>query len=282
MSTITLQDLLVPRKDAVWAQPVPLTALGHQLLYSQVGGKPPVVATRPTTPPVDAKPSSVLRERGAANLIMTAAGEATVRLAARQIADTLRKHHPNTKIQIYTSYWDRARRTADILQDELRQWNPLVKYVDNLAPQSLGSIESRPTSEVKSTLDTLRTTKTDVPPPGVSPISGMPGETTDSYRRRILPEIAKLMVETSNTPTLLDIVAAHSSDIRLVRAWVEAGYKPSLALDPKYMRSGIREFQVDGLMNSGGKWFYRTNVLPRVQDFRVVFVRHGDTPFQGK
>jgi broad specificity phosphatase PhoE len=285
---LSIEDLLraLPGRSASSASSA-LVGVGHDAIYSQIGVQHPPAnqhrpyVSSPTTPPLHPPPDPILRERGASNLSMLPEGEAQIHTIGRQIAKQLRLR-PDVKVHLYTSAFDRTKKTAAILADELRAYDPKVEVIPELAPQSLGSLEGQQSSTVRSTVDRLRTITTNTKPNGVSPLTGQPGESTDHYRRRVLPVIEKLLTTTTAPgANLIGIVCDHSSGMNLVRAWLSAGTKPTFTLDTRYLRSAQSDApRVDGVVWRNGKFVYRTAALPIVEQMNLVLVRHGMTEFQ--
>ncbi len=234
---------------------------------------------KPTTPPLHPAPETPIRERGASNIAMLWQSEFLIHDTGRRIAAQLAKR-PGVRVQIYTSAFDRTIKTAEILATELKAFHAKVITVPELAPQSLGGLEGQVSSTVKSTIDQLRTTALNAIPPGTSPLTGQNGESTDHYAKRLLPQIEKLMKETSDNPNLVAIVCDHSSGLKVIKSWVMAGSKPTLKLDTRYLKASIDGQRVDGLLKTrGGMWVYRNNIIPRAEDFKIILLNHGPTEF---
>jgi broad specificity phosphatase PhoE len=134
---------------------------------------------------------------------------------------------------------------------------PELEILPELAPQSLGAYEGAPTDEVKEILSRLRKSAPDVAPPGISPLTGARGESYSHFLKRLLPAIHKMMGEISEDASQIDVIVAHSSDMRSVRAWALGKFNPHYTINPSHLDDVIGNNQVDRLyLNRNNKWMY--------------------------
>lgn len=241
---------------------------------------------KPAQPASTAAPDPYVRERGASNLAMTARGQAEVHRAAGGIAKGLQdrmaarplRHAPD--VNIYTSPWDRTAQTAKILAQHVPGAD--VHSIAELAPQSLGAYEGKPTFDIKDVLDRLKIKDPQNAAPGISTYTKAAAETYHSYKSRILPTIREIMRSSEHDPAAVNIIAAHSGDMKAIRAWMAAGGNSDWSQDHSD-DSDIQPGQTDRMtIGNDNKWRYESNVHPGTQHSLtpgIYLQHHGSTEF---
>ena len=183
----------------------------------------------PASPPQVSKRDPYVRERGSSNMAMLDEGRMQVHRRGAEIAQglvsALQAGRPISGVNLYTSPWSRTKETAQILANHLASAGiqPNVSLRSALAPQGLGEMEGQPSDVVAQLLDHYRDGGSDVPPPGRSPLTGAPGESTDHYEARLFPFIQEILDRQAQNPHEYNIIAAHSSDMKAVRGKLEGG-----------------------------------------------------------
>lgn len=234
----------------------------------------------PTTPGLDIPPDPFVRERGASNLNLLDSGRAQIHKAGQGFAKALANAGRPRQVKIYTSPWARTKETSQILAQHLGAFTPTIHEVPELAPQSQGGLEGERSDDAREMLKNLKITSPHNEPPGESKFTGEKGESQHSYESRLLPAIHSIMQESERHPSLVSIIAAHSGDMRTVRAWAEAGFpKDYHSLERSTLEDTVGHGSTDRLsMDQAGKWNYERGVGPSAHP-GVYLQRHGDTEF---
>ncbi len=106
---------------------------------------------------------------------------------------------------------------------------------DNLRPWALGGLEGKPTLEVLSQIHRYITKQPNVMVPGSGPKSTSPGESFNSFKKRILGTLMEKAKELKKDPSKRLVVVTHYRDVRVAQAWADKGFPPSMEINPKIM-----------------------------------------------
>lgn len=116
--------------------------------------------------------------------------------------------------------------------------------------------------------------------PGRSPASGLPGESPNQVRERVLNAVQQLKRDYEANPRKIGVMT-HFTPINLVDAWAAKGTPEDLSIDVEdYLRHKEDPSQVYRFApNKEGDWKLRKVDLDNDQELRngIYFIRHGET-----
>ena len=213
----------------------------------------------------------IARVRGRADVPLSPAGKK--QLAAE--ADKVAKGGGFDLILSSPLY--RARQTAKAYLGASPE-NARMMIMPGLLPQNQGQFEGMPKDQAQDILREYEDKRTGEPLPGVSPLTGQPGESFDSARTRFLSKglLAGMQIAKEN-PGLKILQLTHSSNIKIAHGWDKAGRPDDLSIAPNAMHeeqehpSGIVRVEDRGFSDySGGP------ILPG-----LYLGRHAGTTFGG-
>jgi broad specificity phosphatase PhoE len=131
---------------------------------------------------------------------------------------------------IYHSNLGRTLRTAKCVR-EFSQEAQLIS-TPKLRPMSLGGLEGREVTDerIKTMNKVLRDTP-DKPLPGISSKSDEPGESLNSFKKRVLNFLNKVVSEIDPSERIL--LVTHYRNLQLVKSYLSAGEPKDLSIDLK-------------------------------------------------
>src|SRR5205823_1514809 len=145
------------------------------------------------------------RVRGSIDVPMDADGAKDIEQVAQQFAAK------GGISQIVSSNQTRARQTAEIL----RKHNPdaKVRYTGALQAWHLGGEEGKPQEQALPVLHDLIHNNPNAAPPGKHPLSTAPGESFNTAKGRVLPEVQQAMRDLLRHPNQIIVLSMHRSGV---------------------------------------------------------------------
>ena len=202
--------------------------------------------------------------RGSWNIALAALGV--------QQALSLGRHTEGQWSKIYHSDLGRTTRTAKCIQ----QYSPEAELISTraLRPMHLGSLEGKEiTRDTQTFINQYSRAFQDKHLPGISPKSGEPGDSLNSFLKRLLTFISK--TEKTLTPGEKIVMVSHYRDVQAWRSWLNEG-------EPKNFSVDIDMFCRKGPQEPGSIWWLdpEDRKLVESEDARkpgLYIARHGKT-----
>ena len=174
--------------------------------------------------------------------------------------------------KIYHSDLGRTTRTAKCIQ----QYSPEAELISTkaLRPLHLGELEgAEVTPERNKFMSNIARNFPDKVLPGISPKSDEPGESLNSFKKRMLNLVIK--AEKALSPGEKIVLAAHYRNVQLLRSWLDNG-------KPKDLSINIDMFCRKGPQEPGSLWWLdpEESKLVESEDARepgLYVARHGAT-----
>lgn len=213
----------------------------------------------------------IARIRGRADVPLSPAGKQQLAAEAQRVAQG------GGFDLILSSPLYRARQTAKAYLGASPE-NARMMIMPGLLPQNQGQFEGAPKDEAEGTLREYEDNRRDEPLPGVSPYTGLPGESSNDATKRFLGKglIPAMQIAREN-PNLRILALSHSSNIKIARGWDKAGRPEDLSIAPGCMHaeqehpSGIVRVEDRGFSDYDGG-----PILPG-----LYLGRHAGTTFGG-
>src|ERR1700728_1335414 len=195
-------------------------------------------------------------------------------LNAEGVADAIKvgEATKNKFDTIYHSDLGRTTRTAKCVA----KYNPEAQLISSpkLRPMHLGELESREVTPASvGILNSYMRKTPDKRLPGLSPISKEPGESLNSFKKRVLSFFKK--IEDSVTPGERVLLVTHYRDLRLIQSWLDKGEPEDLSINLKMFTTKGPEKPADLF------WFDRDKrefvKTKNADKFGIFLLRHGST-----
>ena len=97
-----------------------------------------------------------------------------------------------------------------------------------------GALEGMPTSRAKDIISTYLNDHPDIPLPGVSAYSGVPGQSMNQFKNRVLPIVKGTMAYADANPDKKVGLVVNRQTIRTVERWLNNGAPPDLSLSDQH------------------------------------------------
>jgi broad specificity phosphatase PhoE len=152
--------------------------------------------------------------------------------------------------RIMTSDLGRTQQTAKILSHYTHA--PITYSGDGLHPWHLGAMEGQEvTPERLDLMKHLIQDAPDTPFPGLSPSSGVEGESFNSFKNRTLNFLKEAMAQHRARPDERTGLVTHGRVLTLLDSWMRKGMDPDGAIDTEHMTQPpeepghIKRFSID-------------------------------------